>query len=337
MRTQRAGGLTRSRRLARIATRWGWARVRNRPVPLFASLEVTRRCDARCVYCAAADSTDGELTTREWLGILDDLAECGTVRVSLTGGEPTLRRDLPDLLRHGRGRGLEVHLQTNGRSLASLLDSGEAPHSVGLSLDGVARTHDRVRGVGSFDATMDALERARSRGLPVGLTAVLSKAAVGDIDALLRLAGEVGVPVTVQPLYAHVLRSPHEESPEAPDPVGFRVAIERIRAAKRAGAPIANSHAHLAYLERWPSPSTVLCHGGRVFVRITSAGRMEFCGVEGDPSPPGIDARDGIRRGVAALTRQPHRCGGCWPASRAELNLALNLSPSSMRAVLGRL
>lgn len=332
----RVAGLARTRRLAQVASRWGWARVRGRPIPLFASLEITRRCNARCVYCAASDSEDGELSTREWLGILDDLSACGTVKVSLTGGEPTLRRDLAELVRRGRSLGLRVHVQTNGRSLEDFLSQGARPHSVGLSLDGAARTHDKVRGEGSFDATMAALDLARSRELPVGMTAVLSAEAVAQVDSLLRLIRELGVPTLVQPVFPQLLRSPHEPSTMAPDTLRFRRAIERIRVARRRGVPIANSPAHLAYLSRWPGPAPIRCHGGRVFVRVTSAGSMEFCGVEGEPPRTRVDAREGVQRGLRALTREPHLCGGCWPGSRADLNLAMNLSPLAARAVLGR-
>jgi radical SAM protein with 4Fe4S-binding SPASM domain len=86
--------------------------------PLRVDMALTFRCQNNCVHCYAGGShrTD-ELTTSDWKQVIDRLYQVGVFILTFTGGEPTLREDLPDLLSYGQKRGLVTGLITNGRKL----------------------------------------------------------------------------------------------------------------------------------------------------------------------------------------------------------------------------
>ncbi len=114
---------------------------------------VTRRCNLRCVHCyshSADRDYPGELSFANGKALIDDLADFGSPVVLFSGGEPLVRRDILDLIRHAVGRGMRAVLSTNGTLISGtiavkLKDIGLS--YVGISLDGLERVHDAFRGI----------------------------------------------------------------------------------------------------------------------------------------------------------------------------------------------
>src|SRR5215469_7902890 len=100
--------------------------------PLGVLLELTHRCPLQCPYCSnplALEPSSGELDTETWLRVLDEAAALGVLQVHFSGGEPTARKDLPQLVRRAAERGLYSNLITSGvlleqRRLAQLREAG---------------------------------------------------------------------------------------------------------------------------------------------------------------------------------------------------------------------
>ena len=85
--------------------------------PLAILAELTHRCPLQCPYCSnpvRLSGVKGELTTAEWSDVLTQAAEIGALQVHFSGGEPTARRDLVDLVRHAVAVGLYSNLITSG-------------------------------------------------------------------------------------------------------------------------------------------------------------------------------------------------------------------------------
>ena len=78
-------------------------------IPLAVLAELTHRCPLQCPYCSnpvELDRGGSELTTEEWKKVLTELAEIGVLQIHFSGGEPTARKDLVELVRHASDVGL---------------------------------------------------------------------------------------------------------------------------------------------------------------------------------------------------------------------------------------
>lgn len=142
------------------------------PRPLHAVWELTRRCDQACDHCgtrAGPEARTAELSTAEVADVARALVRLGCREVALIGGEAYLRDDIEAVVGDMVGLGLRVIMQTGGRTLtahrARLLKEAGL-HAVGVSVDGPAAVHDRLRGnLGSHRAAIRALDAARDVGL----------------------------------------------------------------------------------------------------------------------------------------------------------------------------
>lgn len=86
--------------------------------PIRVDLALTFRCQNNCHHCYAGGPHETpELTTEQWKEVIDRLHQIGVFILTFTGGEPTLREDLPELLLYGQNKGLVTGLITNGRKL----------------------------------------------------------------------------------------------------------------------------------------------------------------------------------------------------------------------------
>ena len=180
-------------------------------------LKVGYACNNRCVHCVIADQRDAaqsqrgrtERTTREIVGQMVDARRKGFGTLVLTGGEPTLRRDLPALLAAARDLGFSLGLQTNGRRFAdpAFVDRLAAFRlTCVVALHGeTAALHDAItRAPGSFDQTVAGLRNLLDAGQRVYVKVVLSRLNAGHATAIVGLAADLGVPL-VNVAFPHAL------------------------------------------------------------------------------------------------------------------------------------
>jgi radical SAM protein with 4Fe4S-binding SPASM domain len=131
------------------------------------------KCDQPCEHCGsrAGHARSSELSTDEILEVGASLARLGCREVALIGGEAYLRPDLHAVVRFLADKGMRVVMQTGGRAMTAerargLKEAGLV--GLGVSIDGPARVHDRLRGnLGSHLAAIRALDAAREAGLIV--------------------------------------------------------------------------------------------------------------------------------------------------------------------------
>lgn len=160
-----------------------------------------RRCNLRCIHCYAR-SRDieyrDELTTGQGREMIDDLAKFGVPVVLFSGGEPLMRKDLPELAGYARSKGMRAVISTNGtlidERMAKVLKEIELSY-VGISLDGMRETNDKFRGVpGAFDLALEGMRNCRREGIKVGLRFTINKKNVNDIPAIFDLLEKEGIP-----------------------------------------------------------------------------------------------------------------------------------------------
>src|SRR3954454_19280981 len=83
-------------------------------IPFSAHLDITYRCNERCIHCYLDHDDHGELTTAEIKDLLDQAAAAGTFFLTLSGGEVLMRRDFFEILEHARLHMFNVRIKTNG-------------------------------------------------------------------------------------------------------------------------------------------------------------------------------------------------------------------------------
>lgn len=169
--------------------------------------EVTRRCNLDCTMCYVVGHHEAhpeELTTAECREVLDQLATAGTLQLAFSGGEPFMREDFIQLLEHARARAFNIDILTNGtmigpdtaRTLREL-----AVWQVNISLLGATpQTHDAItRRKGSFNRALNAIHLLLDAGVKVRIKTLLMHANFGEYRGIVALAGELGVPYSLDP------------------------------------------------------------------------------------------------------------------------------------------
>ena len=158
--------------------------------------EITRRCNLRCIHCitACGEVLPDEISTKDAFLAIRSMSNLGCNKLMITGGEPLARKDILAILKACKNRGMELGLLTNGFNVNRYTVSGLSSllNLIGVSLDGATeRTHDIVRGQGSFKKACRAIYRF-SKTLPVSVYITVSSNNFGEIEATIKKAVELG-------------------------------------------------------------------------------------------------------------------------------------------------
>jgi radical SAM protein with 4Fe4S-binding SPASM domain len=168
--------------------------------PYRMDLAITYRCNNDCAHCYNIEGrSPAELPTTDWKRILDRAWELGIPHIIFTGGEPTLREDLPELVAHAERLGQITGLNTNARRLS---DAGYVEKLVAAGLDHVQVTlescmpevHDRMVGAkGAFPQTVRGLKNALASPLYVMTNTTMLGTNLATLPATLDFLAEIGV------------------------------------------------------------------------------------------------------------------------------------------------
>ncbi|MFC7238646.1 TIGR04053 family radical SAM/SPASM domain-containing protein [Saliphagus sp. GCM10025317] len=165
--------------------------------------EVTQACALACTHCRADAQPErhpDELSTADGKRLLEDASDFGDGQlVVLSGGDPLVRDDVPELIEYGTDLGLRMTITPSGtRSVTrdridALSEAGL--RRMALSLDGAApESHDAFRGeAGSFEETIRAMKDARAAGVPVQINTTVCRQTVDELPAIRDLLANLGV------------------------------------------------------------------------------------------------------------------------------------------------
>lgn len=145
-------------------------KVTQERIPLTGSIDVTHRCNLRCVHCYLGEeeshweNRNKETSTAQWISIIDEMTEAGCLYLLMSGGEPLIRKDFVEIYSHAKTNGLLVTVFTNGTLITDrVLELFEdlPPHIVEISLYGAtAATYERVSRVkGSYEKCVRGIQR----------------------------------------------------------------------------------------------------------------------------------------------------------------------------------
>lgn len=171
--------------------------------PVLSEIAVTYRCENRCFFCYASSPRRGgvvpEMDTNEVTVVLDKIVDQARVpTVSFTGGEPTLRPDLPELIAYAKRRGLRANLITNGLRcadesyVASLAEAGLNSAQVSLEA-GDAPTHDAVVAhAGAFEKTVQGVRNLKAAGIHTHTNTTINGRNRHALPALIDFLSDMG-------------------------------------------------------------------------------------------------------------------------------------------------
>ncbi len=168
--------------------------------PLRMDLALTFRCQNNCIHCyAGGPHQTEELTTEQWKAVIDRLYDIGVFIATFTGGEPTMREDLPELLQYAQNRGIVTGLVTNGRRMKDK-DYVQALEKVGLDFVQITleshepKVHDSITGAkGSWKETVEGIKNVVPTKIYLTTNTTLNQYNASDFLETVDFIKELGV------------------------------------------------------------------------------------------------------------------------------------------------
>ncbi len=252
------------------------------PVGLLA--ELTHRCPLQCPYCSnplELERSNTELTTAEWQSVLRQAASLGILQIHLSGGEPTARKDLEDIVATAAEVGLYTNLITAGVLLTeervARLAAAGLDH-VQLSIQDVDPDNaDRIAAYkGGALKKRDVARWVKANDLPLTLNAPLHRQNIHNLERIIDYAVEIGagrLEVAHIQYYAWALKNRAALMPRRPDVYKTAEIVDAAR--ERLKGILVIDFVVPDYYAKYPKP----CMGGwgRGIVNVTPSGRVLPC------------------------------------------------------------
>jgi MoaA/NifB/PqqE/SkfB family radical SAM enzyme len=251
--------------------------VRNwsRAVPMSALFELTFVCNHACSFCYNSPTGQREMTTKEVFEALQKLADFNILYLTLTGGEPLVRRDFFEIAQRARELGFALRIYTN----AFLIDGPMAkkirdianPVEMEISIHGARpETHEKLTCVpGSLQRVIDAVKHLRAQGIKVNLKCPVTRDNQEEVLDMHRLATELGVMIIFDPVI-----TPRDDGDK--DPLSLMASDDFLR---RFWSDPAYAAARIdpVPIPRKEEPGEAVCGTGRSSFAIDPYGNIYPC------------------------------------------------------------
>jgi radical SAM family uncharacterized protein len=207
-------------------------------VPMFAGHKLTYNCNLRCKMCPFWARPNQDSSLEKEKTILRQIYNSGACGIAFEGGEPLLRSDLVEILAFSRSLPLHTSLITNGTLLESKIHE-ISPYINGVvyvSLDGLEKTHDTIRGIhGCFKKAVRGITAAAEK-VPVTINTTVMAENLHEIEDLVKLAKELNVKISVA--IAHEYCNAAASTPATKQ---IAETAAKLVAMKKKGYPLVNS------------------------------------------------------------------------------------------------
>ena len=277
-------------------------KVLSRRIPIDGSIEVTARCNLRCVHCYInlplndRAAQEKELTYKEFCNIIDQIVDDGCLWLLLTGGEPFIRRDFLDIYAYAKKEGMLITIFTNGTTLTPRIADYLAdwrPFNVEITLYGSTQeTYERITGVpGSYDRCIKGIELLLERKLPLKLKTMVMTLNKHELWEMKGYAEGLGVEFRFDPVLNMRVDAGRQ-------PADFRISPEEVIALDLADEKRIKEWREFCD-KFWGAPQnaeyTYQCGAGKGTFHIDPYGKLSACMMARYPS---FDLReDSFRRG----------------------------------------
>jgi pyrroloquinoline quinone biosynthesis protein E len=254
------------------------------PIGLLA--ELTHRCPLQCPYCSnplELERVNTELTTEEWQKVMRQAAQLGILQIHLSGGEPTVRRDLEEIVKTAADAGLYTNLITAAvlltrERLMKLKEAGLDHVQISIQdVDTAAENADRIAGYKGGSAKKKIVAGwVRELGFPLTINAPIHRHNIHSVEAIINYAVELGagrVEIAHVQYYAWALKNRAALMPTREDFMAAAKVVEKAR--ERLKGVLVIDMVVPDYYAKFPKP----CMGGwgRGIINVTPQGRVLPC------------------------------------------------------------
>lgn len=243
--------------------------------------EFTLACNLRCTHCGSSAGVGraDELSTSECISLCEDMASIGTGTVAIMGGEPFMRDDWFEVAQSAKHLGMKVTIVSNGTMMDKNIDrlSALEPQVVGVSLDGMREAHDKIRGKGTWDKTLSAVDLLGEHGIQTTVISTISKINYADLPRMRDLLTDkqVNWQIQIAMPFGNFERE-HTLSEEEFYATGLFVAKQRL-GHKFSEFPVVGAHCYGYFSKVIPSSRWSGCTAGISSAGITSDGGVVGC------------------------------------------------------------
>ncbi|MBK7859928.1 MAG: radical SAM protein [Archangiaceae bacterium] len=316
------------------AVKLGLRRVLGKKSPFQMTLSLTNRCNFKCEYCDIPLQKRDEMSVEEWCGAIDELRAGGMGRVSLIGGEPLIFDGVDRIIGHLKERGIHTAMNSNGWLVPAMLETVRQLDLICLTLDGPAQVHDAQRRKGSYEKVLEAIDAAKSVGLPLVTMTVLTPRGVENLEHVLQVAERHG--------FQAFFQLEHDKGCDVQAPIAPRLSdgtiaavAQRLLDYKAAGRPVGNS---VAVLEQQLRQGRYLgtcadCHAGMYYGYVLSDGTVAPCLLTQWQQRKSNGRTDGFLNAFNALGAPVGPGCSCVPTH--EVNRVLDLNPKAIWHAVG--
>jgi AdoMet-dependent heme synthase len=290
-----------------------------RAVPLSVHVDLTMRCNERCVHCYRVVEDRPELTTAEVKALLAELARAGTLYLTLSGGEIFLRADLFELIVEAKRLRFDVRLKSNALLISA--ERAQRLHALGVRQVDVSiysvdpAIHDGVTKIpGSLARSLAAIGRLQAAGVRVKINCPLMRTNVGGYREVRALAERLGVPCGIDPMIT--ARNDGDTSP-----VPLRIGRADLQRVLRDPALNPDPLPTAVPAER-PDLDEIACGAAHNACYVSAYGDVMPCvalpltcgNIRDTPFAEIWSGSRGMREVRAVRVRDLHTCAGCAAA-----------------------
>lgn len=242
--------------------------------PLALTHHITSRCNARCKICDLWKRNyefQNDLSKDEIISMLNSARKAGIISYTVFGGEPLLRKEIPEILHYAKKLGMLTSLITNGCFLTEKCDS--IIHNVDyliVSLDSHDELHDEMRGLDNLlERAVAGIKKCHGK-TNILINSVITKLNLDKIEGLLELSKKLDVSITFEPMAVY----DGYNNDLQPSPAEMKQAFDLIIKYKKSGYRVGNSY---TYLKNFSNPRKYVCHAPKVYIKVDADGRIYSC------------------------------------------------------------
>jgi MoaA/NifB/PqqE/SkfB family radical SAM enzyme len=158
----------------------------------------TYRCNLSCIMCdlPIIFKNSKDLPLEKIKKIVREAKNLGFNDLTLTGGEPLLRNDIFEIIKYAKLNNFKINLTTNAsliykKIVKKIVKYG--PDIIVISLDGPKLIHDKIRGKGTFDQTIDAIKKLKNKGVSITIASVIIKQNYRHLCEIIKIVHNLGI------------------------------------------------------------------------------------------------------------------------------------------------